>query len=97
MARRKNWSAPQIVAKLWQIEVQIAQGKRPGAGLQRGGDLRAELLSLAQGVRRGCRRASQAPEEAGAGERSFVPPRGGSLTQGANPQGCRLTEVVRSP
>ncbi len=27
MARRKNWSAQQIVAKLWQIEVQIAQGK----------------------------------------------------------------------
>jgi hypothetical protein len=27
MARRKNWSAEQIVAKLRQIEVQIAQGK----------------------------------------------------------------------
>jgi hypothetical protein len=27
MARRKNWSAEQIVATLRQIEVQIAQGK----------------------------------------------------------------------
>ena len=27
MARRKNWSAEQIVAKLRQIEVQTAQGK----------------------------------------------------------------------
>ena len=27
MARRKNWSAEQIVASLRQIEVQIAQGK----------------------------------------------------------------------
>ena len=27
MARRKNWSAEQIVAKLRQIEVQMAQGK----------------------------------------------------------------------
>ena len=27
MARRKNWSAEQIVAKLRQIEIQIAQGK----------------------------------------------------------------------
>ena len=27
MARRKNWSAEQIVAKLRQIEVQLAQGK----------------------------------------------------------------------
>ncbi len=27
MARRKNWSAEQIIAKLRQIEVQVAQGK----------------------------------------------------------------------
>jgi hypothetical protein len=27
MARRKNWSGEQIVAKLRQIEVQLAQGK----------------------------------------------------------------------
>ena len=27
MARRKNWSAEQIVATLRQIEVQMAQGK----------------------------------------------------------------------
>ncbi len=27
MARRRNWSAEQIVAKLRQIEVQLAQGK----------------------------------------------------------------------
>ena len=27
MARRKNWNAEQIVAKLRQSEVQIAQGK----------------------------------------------------------------------
>ena len=27
MARRKNWSAEQIVAKLRQIEIQLAQGK----------------------------------------------------------------------
>ena len=27
MGRRKNWSAEQIVAKLRQIEVQLAQGK----------------------------------------------------------------------
>ncbi len=27
MARRKNWSAEQIVAKLRQIEVQMAQGR----------------------------------------------------------------------
>jgi putative transposase len=27
MARRKNWSAEQIVAALRQIEVQMAQGK----------------------------------------------------------------------
>ena len=27
MARQKNWSTGQIVATLWQIEVQIAQGK----------------------------------------------------------------------
>ena len=27
MARRKNWNAEQIVAKLRQIEVQLAQGK----------------------------------------------------------------------
>ncbi len=27
MARRKNWNAEQIVAKLRQIEIQIAQGK----------------------------------------------------------------------
>jgi transposase-like protein len=27
MARRKNWSAEQIVAKLRQIEIQMAQGK----------------------------------------------------------------------
>jgi hypothetical protein len=27
MARRKNWSAEQIVARLRQIEVQLAQGK----------------------------------------------------------------------
>ncbi len=27
MARRKNWSAEQIVAKLRQIEVQLAQGR----------------------------------------------------------------------
>ncbi len=27
MARRKTWSAEQIIAKLRQIEVQIAQGK----------------------------------------------------------------------
>ena len=27
MGRRKNWSAEQIVAKLRQIEIQMAQGK----------------------------------------------------------------------
>ena len=27
MARRKNWSTEQIVAKLRQIEIQMAQGK----------------------------------------------------------------------
>ena len=27
MARRKNWSAEEIIAKLWLIEVQLAQGK----------------------------------------------------------------------
>jgi putative transposase len=27
MARRKNWSPEQIVAKLRQIEIQMAQGK----------------------------------------------------------------------
>ncbi len=27
MARRKSWSAEQIVAKLRQIEIQMAQGK----------------------------------------------------------------------
>ena len=27
MARRKNWSAEQIIAKLRQIEIQMAQGK----------------------------------------------------------------------
>ncbi len=27
MARRRNWSAEQIVAKLRQIEIQLAQGK----------------------------------------------------------------------
>ena len=27
MARRKNWSAEQIVAKLRQIEIQMARGK----------------------------------------------------------------------
>ena len=35
MARRKNWSAEQIVAKLRQIEIQMAQGKSQ-AGLQGG-------------------------------------------------------------
>ena len=27
MGRRKNWSAEQIIAKLRQIEIQMAQGK----------------------------------------------------------------------
>ncbi len=27
MARRKNWSAEQLVAKLWRIEIQMAQGR----------------------------------------------------------------------
>ena len=34
MGRRKNWSAEKIISTLRQIEVQTAQGKGPGAGLQ---------------------------------------------------------------
>src|SRR5215217_505620 len=43
MARRKNWSAEQIVAKLRQIEVQLAQGKSLALACKESGEFRAEL------------------------------------------------------
>ena len=48
---KKRFSAEQIVTLLRQIEVLMAQGKSPRS-LPRCRDIAAELLSLAQGIRR---------------------------------------------
>ena len=49
---KKRFSAEQIVTLLRQIEVSMAQGKSAPDGLPGSRDIAAELLPLAQGIRR---------------------------------------------
>ena len=49
---KKRFSAEQIVAVLRQIEVLMSQGKAAPVACREAGHLAAELLSLAQGIRR---------------------------------------------
>ena len=49
---KKRFSAEQIVTLLRQIEVSMAQGKSCPRGLSGRRDIAAELLPLAQGIRR---------------------------------------------
>ena len=49
---KKRFSAEQIVTLLRQIEVSMAQGKCYADSLPGSWDIAAELLSLAQGIRR---------------------------------------------
>jgi hypothetical protein len=49
---RKRYKPEQIIGMLRQTEVELARGKRMGEVLSVAGDLGAELLSLAQRVRR---------------------------------------------
>ena len=49
---RKRHTAEQVVNLLRQVEVGIANGKTTGLGMQGSADHGADILPLAQGVRR---------------------------------------------
>ena len=69
MARGKKHTPEQVVNLLRQIEVAVANGKTTSQGVQGSGDHRADVLPLAQGVRRVAGGPGAAAEGAGAGER----------------------------
>ena len=69
MTREKKHTAEQIVNLLRQVEVGVANGKTMPQALQRGGDRRADVLPLAQGVWRAEGGSGAAAEGSGAGER----------------------------
>ncbi len=73
MARGKKHSPEQIVSLLRQIEVAVANGRDDGTSEQGSVDHGADLLSLAQGVRRATGGPSAAFEGARAGEREAPP------------------------
>jgi hypothetical protein len=52
MAKGKKHTAEQIVSLLRQIEVAVANGKTTSVACREGGINRADVLPLAQGVRR---------------------------------------------
>jgi hypothetical protein len=94
MRRGQKSSAEQVVLKLRRIEVQTAQGKSLGAGVQGGRDLRAERLTLAQGVRRPEGRSGSEDEGPGARERAAAPARGGPVPRVSGAGGRRLGKLV---
>ena len=66
---KKRHSAEQIIAKLREAEVEIAKGHHRPQSPPQDRRHRADLLPLAQGVRRPAGRPGQAAEGAGEGER----------------------------
>ena len=70
MARQKAHTPEEIVAKLRQVEVLVAQGKTVADAVRAIGVTEPSLLSLADGVRRPEAGPGAAAEGAGAGERA---------------------------
>ena len=69
MPQAKKHSAEQIIGKLREAEVEISKGQTIGQSRQEAGDHGADVLPLAQGVRRPADRPGQAAQGAGEGER----------------------------
>jgi hypothetical protein len=69
MARRKKHTPEQVVNLLRQIEVAVANGKTTSQACKGSGDHGADVLPLAQGVRRSAGGPGAAAEGAGVGER----------------------------
>ena len=94
MARGKKHTAEQIVNLLRQIEVGVANGKTTAAGLQGSRDHGADLLPLAQGVRRVAGGPGAAAEGAGAGEREAEAAGSGAEPGEAGVEGHRLGKLL---
>lgn len=67
MGRGKKYQPEQVVNLLRQVEVVVANGKTTALACKEAGDCGADVLPLAQGVRRVAGRPGEAAEGAGAG------------------------------
>ena len=94
MARGKKHTAEQIVNLLRQVEVAVANGKTTAAGVQGSRDRRADVLPLAQGVRRVAGGPGAAAEGAGAGEREAEAVGSGAEPGEAGVEGHRLGKLL---
>ena len=65
---RKRYTPEQIISMLREAEVALSQGQSVDPGMSYAWCVRAELLPLAQRVRRASYRPGQAPQGAGEGE-----------------------------
>ena len=68
MGRGKKYQPEQVVNLLRQIEVAVANGEDDGPGIEGSRDRGADVLSMAQGVRRAASGPGETAEGVGAGE-----------------------------
>ena len=94
MARGKKHTPEQIVSLLRQIEVAVANGKTTPSRLSGRRHHRADVLPLAQGVRRVAGGPGAAAEGAGAGERQAEAAGDGAEPGQAGAEGHRLGKLL---
>ena len=91
----KRFRAEQIIIKLREVEVGLAQGQRVGTGVEADGGERADLLPVAQRVRRAPVGPGQEVEGVGEGEYPVEEAGGGSVFGQADPEGSGPRETSR--
>ena len=91
---RKRFTAEQIIMKLREAEVGLAQGQTVGQGVQTDWGDRADLLPVAQGVRRASTESGQAVEGVGEGECPVEEASGRSVFGQADPKGSFLGKLL---
>ena len=84
---RKRFTAEQIIMKLREAEVGLAQGQTVGQVCKTDWGDRADLLPVAQGVRRASTESGQAVEGVGEGECPVEEASGRSVFGQADPKG----------
>ena len=89
----KNYKPEQIVTILRQIEVQMANGEDGTAGLQGSGDTHADLLPLAEGIRRVEAGASETAEGVGEGKHPIETTGSGGKLLSPEQRRCEACQV----
>ena len=90
----KRFRAEQIIMKLREAEVGLAQGQRVGQVFEADGGERADLLPVTEGVRRAAVGPGQEVEDLREGEYPVEETGGGSVFGQADPEGSVLGKLL---